>query len=85
MQSDDFPLEVLPQERKIGWVPLTVMRFGQFATLAQLLVGSTLGATMSPLDAFFALSLGVIILLLVAMSMGIVGQKSGLPTSSLCE
>lgn len=83
MLSDDFPLEPLPSDRQIGWIKLTVMRFGQFATLAQLLVGSTLGATMRISNAFIALAVGIIVLLVVAIPMGIIGQRTGLATSRL--
>lgn len=83
VRADDFPLQPVPGSRQIGWVALTIMRFGQFATLAQLLVGSSLGATMTLPDAFLALVLGCVILLLVALPMGLIGQQTSLATSVL--
>ncbi|MDA8192565.1 MAG: cytosine permease [Thermaerobacter sp.] len=81
--SDDFPLEPVPKSRELHWFALTTMRFGQFATLAQLLMGASLGYGMGLIPAFLALAAGTAILLAVAIPMGIVGQETGLATTFL--
>lgn len=79
--GEDFPLAAVPPTRTVGWRALTVMRLGQFTTLAQLLVGSTLGYAMGIIPAFLAFAVGTVILLLVAIPMGLVGQAYRLPTA----
>lgn len=81
--SDDFPLEPVPDTHCISWWPLTVMRLGQFATLAQLLMGATLGFNMGILPAFVGLTVGTVILLVIALPMGIIGRQTHLSTAVL--
>ncbi len=74
--AEDFPLEPVPATFSIPWGPLTVMRLGQFATLAQLFMGATLGFNMGIIPAFIGLAVGTVILLLIATPMGIIGCQT---------
>lgn len=80
---DDYPLSPVPNSGRLSWFSIAVMRFGQFATLAELLMGATLGYGMGIIPAFSALALGTAILLAIAIPMGIIGQRTGLATSLL--
>ena len=78
--GDDFPLEPVPDTDCISWWPLTVMRLGRVATLAQLFMGTTLGFNMGILPAFLGLTVGTCILLVIAIPMGMIGRQTHLAT-----
>ncbi|MDI3299333.1 MAG: cytosine permease [Bacillota bacterium] len=80
---DDFALVRVPPARRYSWVSVAVQRFGQLSALSQFLLGATLGFGMRFWDAFWALTLGAVILELVAILTGIMGQREGLSTSVL--
>ena len=81
--QDDFALTRVPQGQRYSWVSVAVQRFGQLSALSQFLLGATLGYGMHFWDAFWALTLGAVILELVAILTGIMGQREGLSTSVL--
>jgi cytosine permease len=62
-----------------------VQRFGQLSDLTVFLLGATLGAGMSFWGAFWSLTLGSVILELVAIFAGIAGVREGLSTSVLAR
>ncbi len=80
---DDFPLTPVPKSRELTWWSIAIMRFGQFTTLAQLLMGATLGYSMGLVPAGIALGSGTVILLAVAIPMGVLGQDTGLATAKV--
>ncbi|MDI3316270.1 MAG: cytosine permease [Bacillota bacterium] len=80
---DDFALSRVPLGQRYSWVSVAVQRFGQLSALSQFLLGATLGFGMRFWDAFWALTLGAVILELVAILTGIMGQREGLSTSVL--
>ncbi|PSR22168.1 MAG: cytosine permease [Sulfobacillus acidophilus] len=81
--SDDFPLTPVPKSRDLAWWSIAIMRFGQFTTLAQLLMGATLGYSMGLVPAGIALGIGTLILLAVAIPMGIIGVDTGFATAKV--
>ncbi|PSR25491.1 MAG: cytosine permease [Sulfobacillus thermosulfidooxidans] len=84
-QGEDFPLSRVPQNARYGWVSVAVMRFGQLSALSQFLLGATLGYGMSFWSAFWALTLGAVVLEIVSIVVGIAGQREGLSTSLLAR
>ncbi|MDX3662753.1 cytosine permease [Streptomyces sp. ID05-26A] len=58
-------------------------RFGQTTALSQLLLGATLGFGMTFWGAFLALTIGAVLLNVVAIAVGVIGQREGLSTSFL--
>ncbi len=82
---DDFALGRVPEASRYGWWSVAVQRFGQISDLSQLLLGATLGFSMTFRGAFWALTLGALILELVAILTGIAGQREGLSTSVLAR
>lgn len=84
-QAEDFPLERVPEHRRLPWYTVTVMRFGQLSALSQFLLGATLGFGMTFWNAFLAFTLGAVILEVVAIISGIIGQREGLQTSLLAR
>lgn len=83
--SDDYALERVPREARYGWVPVALQRFGQVSALSQFLLGAAIGFGMYFWDAILALLLGSVILQIVAIMTGIIGQREGLSTSLLAR
>lgn len=82
---DDYSLSRVPGSERYSWVTLAVQRFGQLSALSQFLLGATLGFGMTFWNAFFALTLGAVLLEVVAIFLGIAGMREGLSTSVLAR
>ncbi|MDA3649964.1 cytosine permease [Saccharopolyspora indica] len=82
---DDYALTRVPDHARYSWWSVAVQRFGQVSALSQFLLGATLGFGMSFWDAFLALTLGAVILEVVAIFVGIIGAREGLSTSMLAR
>jgi cytosine permease len=82
---DDFALTRVPDSARYSWWSVAVQRFGQISALSQFLLGSTLGFGMGFWGAFWALTLGAVILEIVAVFVGIIGVREGLQTSLLAR
>lgn len=80
---DDQALSRVPDQARYPWLSVASQRFGQTTALSQLLLGATLGFGMSFWDAFFALTIGAVLLNAVAIAVGIIGQREGLSTAIL--
>lgn len=83
--ADDYALDRVPSEARYSWWTVAVQRFGQLSDLTVFLLGATLGAGMSFWGAFWSLTLGSVILELVAVFAGIAGVREGLSTSVLAR
>ncbi|TCO55120.1 purine-cytosine permease family protein [Actinocrispum wychmicini] len=82
---DDFATTRVPLGARYSWWSVAVQRFGQISALSQFLLGATLGFGMKFWDAFLALTLGAVILEVVAIFVGIMGVREGLSTSMLAR
>ena len=82
---DDYSLSRVPESERYSWVTVAVQRFGQLSALSQFLLGATLGFSMTFWAAFLAITLGAVILEIVAILTGIAGQREGLSTSVLAR
>jgi cytosine permease len=82
---DDHALTRVPLSDRYSWWQVAVQRFGQISALSQFLLGATLGYGMRFWDAFWALTLGAVILEVVAIFVGIAGMREGLQTSVLAR
>lgn len=79
--NDDYALTRVPPDARRSWAGLAVQRFGQLSALIQFLVGATLGFGMDFWTAFWALTLGSVILEIVAIAIGVIGMREGLSTT----
>lgn len=79
--GDDYALTRVPDEARYSWFSVAVQRFGQVSALAQFLLGATLGYGMTFWNAFWALTVGAVILEVVCIFIGIIGVREGLNTS----
>ena len=80
---DDHSLARVPAADRKHWFVVFIQRYGQLSALSQFLLGATLGFGMNFWQAFLALTLGAVILEVVAIFTGIAGQQEGLSTSVL--
>ena len=80
---DDYSTSRVTLEGKKPMWQITVVRLGGFACVPQLLLGATLGYSLSFKDAFIALLFGSVILQIVAYLVGAAGSREGLSTSLL--
>lgn len=64
---DDYALTRVPAGQRHGWWSVGMQRFGQISALSQFLLGATLGFGMTFWSAFWALTLGAVILELVCI------------------
>ncbi|MFG2078564.1 purine-cytosine permease family protein [Nonomuraea maritima] len=82
---DDYAVTRVPEGARHSWVSVAVQRFGQISALSQFLLGATLGFGMGFWQAFLALTLGAVILEVVAVLIGVIGVREGLSTSVLAR
>ena len=82
---DDYALARVPQRARYSWFSVAVQRFGQISALSQFLLGATLGYGMSFWGAFWALTLGAVILEVITVFVGVIGMREGLQTSLLAR
>ncbi|MBX6354005.1 MAG: cytosine permease [Thermoflavifilum sp.] len=80
---DDYSLERVPWQDRRSWIGIATMRFGQLSALSQFLLGATLGFGMTFWNAFWALTLGAVILEVLSIFIGIAGMREGLSTTLL--
>ncbi|WP_028925165.1 purine-cytosine permease family protein [Pseudonocardia acaciae] len=80
---DDYALARVPAEQRYSWWTVAVQRFGQVSALSQFLLGSTVGFGMTFWGAFWAFTLGSVVLELVSIGVGVIGAREGLQTSVL--
>lgn len=82
---DDYALRRVPRQARYPWFSVAVQRFGQLSALTQFLLGATLGLGMKFWDAVLAITLGAIILEVVAILVGIAGQREGMSVTVLAR
>jgi cytosine permease len=80
---DDYALARVPLSERYSWWSVAVQRFGQVSALSQFLLGSTIGFSMTFWGAFWAFTLGALVLELVSIGVGIIAAREGLQTSVL--
>lgn len=82
---DDYALQRVPTEARYSWITVATQRFGQLSALSQFLLGATLGMGMTFWGSVIAITLGAVILEVVAILVGIAGMREGLSTSVLAR
>jgi len=79
--GEDYPVSRVPPAARYHWFSIATNRFGQLSALSQFLLGSALGFSMTFWGAFWALTLGAVLLELVSIAVGIAAQREGMTTS----
>lgn len=80
---DDFALSRVPASDRHHWLVVCLQRYGQLSALSQFLLGATLGFGMDFWPAFWAFTLGAVILEIVSIFVGVAGMREGLNTAML--
>ncbi|GAA4054303.1 cytosine permease [Actinomadura miaoliensis] len=83
--NDDFALRRVPRHARHHWFAIAAQRFGQVSALSQFMLGATLGMGMTFWHAVGAITLGAVILEIVAILVGVIGVREGLSTSVLAR
>jgi cytosine permease len=83
--KDDYALARIPAAARHPWWSIAMQRFGQLSALSQFLLGATLGFGMNLWHAFLAITIGAVVLDVVSMVVGFIGQQEGLQTSLLAR
>lgn len=81
--QDDYALRRVPAGARHGWGWVALQQFGQLSDLITFSTGVVLGAGLSFWGAFWALTLGSVVLELVSVFVGVAGCREGLSTSVL--
>lgn len=83
--GDDYALSRVPHTARKHWFGIAVQRFGQVSALTQFLLGATLGYAMTFGEAALAFLFGSLILEVVIIFVGFIGQREGLHTALLAR
>ncbi|EKA27772.1 putative purine and pyrimidine permease, partial [Yersinia enterocolitica subsp. enterocolitica WA-314] len=81
--GDDYSVSRLPASAKSSFISVTLVRVGAITTLAQFMLGATLGHAMTFNQAMLATFLGSLLLQFVSLGLGIAGAREGLSISLL--
>jgi cytosine permease len=82
---DDYALSRVPESARHHWFSVCIQRFGQLSCLSQFMLGAALGFGMTFTNAMLAVALGAVILEVVGIFTGIIGQREGLSTSVIAR
>ncbi|HHH1378519.1 TPA: cytosine permease, partial [Yersinia enterocolitica] len=83
--GDDYSVSRLPVSAKSSFISVTLVRVGAITTLAQFMLGATLGHAMTFNQAMLATFLGSLLLQFVSLGLGIAGAREGLSISLLAR
>ncbi|HGJ5884669.1 hypothetical protein [Arsenophonus sp.] len=82
---DAYAFARLPKEEKSGLFNVSIVRMGLATSLAQFMLGATLGHRMTFIEAMMATTIGSLVLLFVSFGLGYAGMKESLSTSILSK
>lgn len=81
--NDDYALARVPKQARYGFGSMLLQWLAQSGSLSQFVLGATIGLGMSFWDAFWAFTLGAVILEVVIFLIGFAGQREGLSMTML--
>lgn len=81
--NDDYALKRVPHSARYGFWSMLLQWIAQSGSLSQFVLGATLGIGMTFRNAFFAFTLGAVILEVVIFLIGFAGQREGLSMTML--
>ncbi|WGO82169.1 purine-cytosine permease family protein [Arsenophonus apicola] len=82
---DAYAFDRLPKEEKASLFNVAIVRMGLSTSLAQFMLGATLGHRMTFIEAMIATTIGSLVLLFVSFGLGYAGMKESLSTSILSK
>lgn len=81
--SDDYALSRVPRDKRLGFWTMLLQWLAQSGSISQFTLGATIGVGMSFAGAFWAFTLGAVILEVVIFAIGLAGMREGLATPLL--
>ncbi|WP_320410232.1 purine-cytosine permease family protein [Candidatus Williamhamiltonella defendens] len=85
VSKDEYAFSRLPKEKKASLFNVTIVRMGMATSLAQFMLGATLGHRMTFIEAMIATFLGSLALTFISFGLGYAGMKEGVSTSILAR
>ncbi|THA63836.1 cytosine permease [Streptomyces sp. A0958] len=81
--SDDYALSRVPRDKRFGFWSMLLQWLAQSGSISQFTLGATIGVGMTFGNAFWAFTLGAVILEIVIFAIGLAGMREGLATPML--
>jgi cytosine permease len=78
---NDYERSPVPQEKRKGWLALSIVWLGAIVALSAVVLGGTLGGGLSFGKSIVASLVGTFVLAVLSALCGVVGAKTGLSTS----
>ncbi|WP_033292444.1 purine-cytosine permease family protein [Amycolatopsis jejuensis] len=82
---DDYSSARVPTAARYSWRSLAVQRFGQNSALIVVIFGAELGTHLTFWKAMLAILVGMLLFEIVAVGVGIIGMREGMPTYALAR
>lgn len=81
--NDDYSLRRVPKVARFGFGTMLLQWLAQSGSLSQFVLGATIGLGLRFWDAFWAFTLGAVVLEVVIFLIGLAGQREGLSMTML--
>ena len=81
--TNDYSTSAVPEESKKGFVNSAAVWFGFTVSISAFLTGGTLGVGLTASQGLAAVLIGNCVLMVIAVLLGVIGQRTGLTTASL--
>src|SRR5699024_2006257 len=81
--NDDYSLRRVPEDARYGFGTMLLQWLAQSGSLSQFVLGATIGLGLRFWDAFWAFTLGAVVLEVVIFLIGFAGQREGLSMTML--
>lgn len=82
---DDYPLSRVPASKRLSLLSVAIVHMGMLTALDQFMLGAVLGNSMSPGEAFTAITLASLLFGVLTFALGYAGMREGLPGSLLAR
>ena len=83
IRIEDYPLERVPDNKRVSFLSVAVVHMGMLTALDQFMLGAVLGDSMSLASAFIAILAGSVIFGIVTYGLGYAGMREGISGSLL--
>ena len=81
--TSDYSTSAVPENSKKSFVNSAAVWFGFTVSISAFLTGGTLGAGLTASKGLLAVLIGNCVLMVIAVLLGVIGQRTGLTTASL--
>lgn len=82
---DNYPLSRVPENKRLSLLSVAIVHMGMLTALDQFMLGAVLGNSMTPAEAFTAITLASLLFGVLTFALGYAGMREGLPGSLLAR